>query len=176
MKRLLTLVALLSAALLSPTVASAQAYISRSPSTAPVLGQTIRGMSTTTYSISTSGGVTRVSGDAIRLTNASVTTPTITITCGFLNLSFCSVRNLRVTITPVVDDGPYITRLRVGSLSGTTYRTGSAPSDAASLTFDLNPIGIFGSASFRLGMDVVLPANSPSGVQTFDYVVTVTLL
>lgn len=175
MKRVLALLALVWAGLAAPGIAQAQVSLSHSPSTSPTLGSTIRGASATTFSISTSGSVTRLSGDAIRVSNSSVTTPTITIYCGLLNL--CNLRSMRVTITPVPGHGaPEITKLRVGSLSGTTYASGSAPAEGASLVFDLAPIGLKSSASFRLGMDVILPANSPSGGQTFGYVVTVQLL
>lgn len=159
-------------------LAQSDASVTRSPATAPTLGTTIRGTSATTFSISTAGAVTRTSGDAIRLTSGSVTTPTLSINCGLLNLSgLCALRYIRVTITPVTGSGPAtISRLRVGGLSGATYRAGSAPTEAASLTFDLNPIGLLSTATLKLGMDVVLSANAASGVYTFDYIVTVQLV
>lgn len=149
--------------------------VTRSPAAAPTLGTVIRGSSATTFSITGAGVVSRASGNAIRLSSSSVTTPTITIQCGLLNLiSLCALRYIRVTITPVTGSGPAsITRLRVASMSGGAYRTGSAPSEASSLTFDINPLGLFTTASFKLGMDVQLAANAASGVQTFDYLVTV---
>lgn len=158
-----------------PGVAKAQLQVSRSPATAPTLGTTIRGTSTTTFTVSTAGTVTRTSGDAIRLTSSSVTTPTITISCGLLNISgLCAVRYVRVTITPVNGSGPaQITRLRVGSLSGATYRTGATPTEGGTVAFDLNPLGLFGTATFKLGMDVQLAAGAVSGVHTYDYLVTV---
>jgi hypothetical protein len=162
----------------APRQAIADASVTRSPATAPTLGTTIRGTSATTFSISTAGVVTRTSGNAIRLSSSSVTTPTLSINCGLLNLSgLCAVRYIRVTITPVTGSGPAsISRLRIGSLSGATYRTGSPPADAASLTFDLNPIGLLSTATLRLGMDVVLAANPASGSYAFDYIVTVQLV
>ena len=162
----------------APRDALADASVTRSPATAPTLGTTIRGTSATTFSISTAGSVTRTSGDAIRLTSGSVTTPTLSINCGLLNLSgLCALRYIRVTITPVTGSGPAtISRLRVGGLSGATYRTGSAPTEAASLTFDLNPIGLLSTATLQLGMDVVLAANAASGAYSFDYIVTVQLV
>lgn len=168
-----TVGAALVLAMAHPGVALAQLAISRSPATAPALGTTIQGSSATTFQITTDGAVTRTSGNAIRLSSASVTAPTITITCNSF-ASACYQRYVRVTITPVTGSGPAtISRLRVGSLSGSNYRTGSAPAEAASLQFDLNPLGWYGSASFRLGMNVLLAANASSGLDTYDYLVTI---
>lgn len=155
--------------------AQADPTVTRSPATAPTLGTTIRGSSATTFSITTAGAVSRTSGNAIRLTTSSVTTPTITINCGLLNLNgLCALRYIRVTITPVAGSGPAtITRLRVGSMTGGVYRSGSAPAEGSSLTFDLNPLGLFTTATFKLGMDVQLAANAASGNTTFDYLITV---
>lgn len=160
--------------LVAGTPAHAQLQVSRSPATAPALGTTIRGATATTFTISTTGAVSRVSGDAIRMSNASVTTPTISISCGLLNISgLCALRYVRVTITPAGGSGAaHISKLRIGSLSGTSFRTG-APAEASSLVFDLNPLGLFGTATFKLGMDVLLDAGAASGPQTFDYLVRV---
>ena len=163
--------------LVAPDVALAQSplQITRSPATAPTLGTTVRGSSATTFSITTGGSVTRTSGNAIRLSTSSVTAPTITVSCGLLNLSsLCALRYVRITITPVTGAGPAsISRLRVGSLSGASYRSGSAPAEGASITFDINPLGLFGSATFTLGMDVLLAAGAASGNTTFTYNVLV---
>lgn len=178
MNRILTAILAISALLAGPMVAHAQATVTRSPATAPALGTTIRGNATTVFSISPTGTVTRVSGNAIRLSSSSVTTPTLTVNCGLLNLSgLCALRFVRVTITPVTGSGPAtISKLRIGSLSGASYRSGSAPAEATSLVFDLNPLGLLGSASFRLGMDVTLPADAASGTHTYNYIVTVSLV
>lgn len=158
--------------------ARAQGMVTRSPAAAPSLGTTIRGTTATTFRISASGAVTRTGGDAIRLSSGSVTPPTITVNCGLLNLAgLCALRYVRVTITPAPGSGPAaITRFRVGSLSGASYRGGSAPVEGATVTFDLNPLGLLGTATFPLGMDVVLAANAASGAHTFDYIVTVQLV
>lgn len=165
------------AALMLVTAGQAQAdpTVTRSPAVAPTLGTIIRGSSATTFSISAAGAVSRTSGNAIRLTTSSVTTPTVTINCGLLNLnSLCALRYIRVTITPVTGSGPAtITRLRVASMTGGTYRTGSAPAEAATLVFDLNPLGLFTTATFKLGMDVQLAAGAATGNTTFDYLVSV---
>lgn len=156
------------------TRAEAQ-MITLAPATGPALGTTVRGSAATTFTISTSGAVTRASGNAIRLNGGSVSAPTVTFNCGLLNLAqLCLTRTARVTIAPAASSGPAsITRFRISNLSGGTYRTGSAPAEAAVLVFDLNPLGLLGSVSFRLGLDVLLAAGANSGAWTYSYTVSV---
>lgn len=169
--------AVLALSVATAPAAQAQVTVTRSPSTAPTLGSTIRGSSSTTFSISTSGVVTRTSGDAIRMSSSTVTIPTINLDCGLLNLKdLCALRYIRVRIQPAGGSGPAtITRFRVGTLYGTSFRS-SRPTEGSSVTFDLLPIGILGGASFTLGMDVVLQAGASSGEHTFNYIVTAELL
>lgn len=168
---LLCAVALLSGA------SGAQAQVSLSPRTAPSLGTTIRGSSATTFSISNTGAVSRLSGDAIRLSNSSVTVPTISFNCGLLNLGgLCALRPVRITIAPANADPVAISKFRVSGLRGGTYRTGAAPPDAQMIVFDLNAIGLLSTVSFNLSMDVVLQGGASSGVHSFPYTVTVQLL
>lgn len=169
------LTALMTTAL--PGIADAQLQVDHTPSTAPALGKTIRGSSTTVFKITTAGVVTRTSGNAILLSSGSVTAPTISIGCGFLNLSgLCAARNIRVTIIPVTGTGPAkIVMFRMGSLTGASY-SGSAPGESGTLTFDLQPLGLFGTATFKLGMDVQLNAGAASGAETYSYQVTAQFL
>lgn len=171
-----TLAAMVLFSLATAAPAAAQLAVSRSPANAPVLGTTIRGSSPTVFSITPGGGVTRASGNAIRLSTASVRTPTITIHCGVNRMeSFCAFRYIRVRITPASGSGTArISRLRVGALQGGRFYGGS-PSEGATMDFILSPLG-FGAASFELGMDVSLTGGAPSGEHDFDYVVTVQLL
>lgn len=156
--------------------AAAQLAVNRSPVEAPVLGRTIRGVSPTVFSISSGGGVTRVSGDAIRLSTASVRTPTITIHCGVNRLeSLCAFRYIRVRITPASGSGAArITRLRIGPLQDGRV-VGGSPSEGAAMDFLIAPLGLFSTASFELGMDVTLAGGAPSGEHDFDYLVTAQL-
>jgi len=168
MTALATMAVLLAA---TPAGATDDLLIVRYPASAPTLGTTIRGSSASTFSISTAGVVTRTSGNAIRLTSASVTPPTVYIYCG--DSSACRNRNVRVQIQPTGSAGPAtISRLRVGGLYGGAYASGSAPPDAASLTFDLVPIGRNSYVSFRLGMDVLLAANAAGGPHNFNYAIS----
>ena len=169
---LTALILLFSWALVVPT--AAQISISNSPSTSPVVGTVVRGSLASTFNISTSGVVTRPIGDATRLSTSSVTVPTVMITCG--TSKDCNNKDVRVTITATGASGAgSITLFRVGPLSGTTYNT-SAPAEAASLTFDVNPLGSGRSASFPLGMDVRLAAGAASGSATYTYSVSVTFV
>lgn len=172
--RMIATATVLSLATAAP--AAAQLAVNRSPVEAPVLGTTIRGVSPTVFRISPGGGVTRVSGDAIRLSTASVRTPTVTIHCGVNRVeSLCAFRYIRVRITPAPGSGPArITRLRIGALDDGRV-VGGAPSEGAALDFLIAPLGLFGNASFELGMDVTLTGGAPSGEHDFDYLVTVLL-
>jgi hypothetical protein len=165
--------AIVAAATLAASPAAAQVAVSRSPATAPSLGRVVAGSSTTVFSVSAGGAVTRTSGDAIRLTTAGVTAPTVTVTC--MTLVNCTLRDVRVTVTASGGSGgASITRFRIGTLSGGTYRT-SAPAEGASLTFDLRPLGMGGSASFPLGVDVSVTAGS-LGDASYSYSISVVML
>lgn len=172
--RMLATAAVLSLVTAAP--AAAQLAVSRSPVQAPVLGTTIRGASPTVFRITPGGGVTRVSGNAIRLSTASVRTPTITVTCGANRLeSLCFLRYIRVRITPAPGSSPAtITRLRVGPVQGGRY-SGGNPSEGAAMDFVIAPLGLSGDASFELGMDVTLAGGASGGEHVFDYVVTAQL-
>lgn len=142
----------------------------RTPASAPALGTIIRGSTATTYSISTSGVVTRAAGNAIRLSNASVTTPTIVLTCGWT--SECRNRKVRVTIAPSGNSGnATIVKLRRGSVSGYSTTIPSV-SEGATLTFDLPAMEPTRLVSFPIGMDVQLAAGATARIHTFSYTVT----
>lgn len=170
-----TAVAVLAATTLTPAPAAAQVSVSRSPTgTNPALGRVVRGTATSTFAISPAGVVTQTGGNAIRMTSGGVTGTTVTISCGLFN---CGGRFLRVAIQATgATGGATLTSFRVGSLSGTTYRSGSAPAAASSLTFDLNAIGGLGSCSFALGMDVQVPSGAVTGAGTYTYSITVNAL
>lgn len=174
---LVLLAALVLAYFACPHDAQAQ-MISLSPQTAPALGSTIRGSAATTFSISTTGAVSRTSGNAIRMTSAGVTAPSVNFNCGLLNLSqLCLLRPVRVTIAPSSAGGPAtISRFRISSLSGTTYVAGSPPAEASVLVFDLKPLGLLSTVSFKLGMDVLLAANADPGPSSYSYTVTAVFL
>ena len=146
------------------------------PTATPSLGKVIATSGTSTFRIATDGTVTRTSGTAVRLSNAAVSAPTVTLDCGLLNLaSLCVLRRVRVTVVPVANSGPAkITELRMGNLSGVTLY-GAAPTPGATLTFDLNAMGIL-PITFKLGMDVAVQSGSVTGDQTFAYTVNADFL
>ena len=155
--------------------ASAQITVQRTPSSVtPDLGQVIRGSTPTTFSISTSGVVTRTSGDAIRVTSGNVTPPQIVIICQLDIL--CNLRNMRITVQITGSSGvASISNLRVGATYGLLYYI-APPSSASSITFETLPIGLNLGATFAIGMDVLVPASGPTGYGTYSYTVTATLL
>jgi hypothetical protein len=121
--------------------------------------------------------VTRTGGNAIRLSNAAVFAPSVSLNCGLLNLGgLCAIRPLRITITPSASTPAAITKFHVANLTGATYRSGSAPTDAQTVVFDLNPLGLLATATFTLGMDVTLQGGASSGTYPLGYTVTVQLL
>ena len=157
----------------SVSPASAQIAISRSPTSGPNLGRVVRGSTQSVFAVDTSGGVTRTSGTAIRVDNGAVTVPTIRVTCGSTNTN-CRTRDVRILVQATgASDDATISRFRIGSLTGGTYRT-SAPADGTTLQFDLRPLGSFGAVTFPLGMDLILGAGADAAPDTFTYTVTAT--
>jgi len=155
--------------------AAAQLSVQRSPTAInPALGQVIRGTSATTFAIATDGTVTRTSGDAIRLSSAPVTPITITIICQLDVL--CNLRHVRVTVTITGSTGvAEISNLRISSPYGLLYYI-APPSSGSTITFDAYPLGLNLGATFKLGMDVLVPASGPTGYGTYSYTVTAVLL
>lgn len=158
----------------SASPAAAQLQVSASPAVAPGLGTMVRGTTATTFTVSTTGSVTQTSGNGIRISNSGVTAPTVTISCGLLNLSgLCALRQVRVTIQPVTNTNAQITKFYVGTILGNIIMaTGVMPTPASSITFDLKPLGLLGTGSFTLGMDIFTAAGLTSGNYNFDYMVT----
>jgi hypothetical protein len=171
--RLLLILAVLfgGLALALPAAAQNIAVVKTPAGNTPVLGSMMRPSSDNTFSISTASVVTWT-GTGVRLTTPAVTAPSFTLTCngGGLVLN-CLTRSIHVTVTPSATSGSAtITMLRIGGLASGAYLLLFAPADAASLSFDLLPIG--SSASFTIGMDVLVPANATPGLNTFSYTVT----
>lgn len=174
----LAAVAAAGAMIASASPAAAQLQVTASPAVAPGLGTMVRGSTATTFTVTTAGAVSRTSGDGIRITSGGATAPTVTISCGFLNLSsLCAARQVRVTIQPVTNADSQITKFYVSSLTGNLVTvTGTNPAPASSVTFDLRPLGLLGTGSFTLGMDVFTAAGIASGNYRFDYMVTASFI
>ena len=165
-------------AIAAPSRAAAQIQISHSPSLAPNLGTMVRGSTATTFTVAANGSVTQTSGNGIRITSGGATSPTVTISCGLLNLSgLCALRQIRVTIQPAVSSSAQITKFYISSITGNVLMaTGALPAPASSITFDLKPLGLLGTGTFTLGMDVFTAAGLSSGTYNFDYTVTAAFL
>ena len=146
-------------------------------SDAPDLGRVVVvGGGATAFSIdAASGAVTRLAGgSAIRLTTASATSPTVTLSCSGGALA-CSTLPVQISITAVAGSGSAsITQFSVSSLSNATFM-GGAPAAAATLNFSLNPIGAQ-TATFQLGTRVSVSGTATAGPHSFSYVVSASLL
>jgi hypothetical protein len=140
-------------------------------STTPALGEIVAGTMPTVFRIGVDGTVTRISGDAVRLSNAPVTPPTMRLTCGLLNLaSLCLVRNIRITMAPQASGTlAAVTMFRIGAVSGTTI-SGGAPADASTMNFQLNPMGLGNVVVIQFGMDITVAAGQ-RGATTTRYMV-----
>jgi len=176
LRALKLLIFLVAGSCLLPNAATAQ-MVSLSPQAGPALGTVIRGSTATTFSMTTAGVVSRTSGDAIRMSSGMVAVPTVSFNCGLLNLAeLCLLRPVRVTISPSSAGGAAtISRFRISNLSGTTYRSGSAPQDASILVFDLNPL-LLSTVTFKLGLDVLVEAGAQTGNAAYSYTVSVTFI
>ena len=120
------------------------------------------------------GAVTRLSGAAIRLTTASATTPTVSISCSG-DVSACASQSMQVSISAVGGAGDAdFTQFSVSNLSNATFM-GGAPAPAASLNFSLNPIGAL-TATFSLGARVSVSGTAASGPHSYSYLVSASLL
>jgi len=155
--------------------AVAQLTLFDSPgSNASAIGRVADGATNTVFTVDAStGAVVRVSGDAVRLTSGSASSPTITIVCG--NSNACRDDDVRVVIVAGAPSGgrASIVSFSVSNLSGTTYNSGSAPPEGASLDFLLNPLGRSSITSFRLGLRVSVPTTGATGLSTLPWTVTV---
>ena len=148
--------------------AKAQISVVFQTGVAPQLGEIIAGTVPTTFRIAPSGQVTRVSGDAIRLSTAPVAVPRMMISCRALNLSnLCLIRYVRITIVPQTQHAASrITMFYPGQLAGASFRNGPPPA-GSSLDFQLNPMGV-GDTTLSLAMDVVVEPGY-TGPATFAY-------
>lgn len=162
------------AALTLASPAAAQISIGNSPASAPALGRVARGTTATVFVINPStGAVTRVSGNAARVTTGTVTSPTITVTCGIGGN--CKSRNIRVRVTAGASSDATIVSFAVSNLTGSTYVTGSPPNEAASLDFQITTPGGNASATFKLGLRVQVAASA-AGLYNLPWTVVVDIL
>lgn len=135
--------------------------------TTPALGEIVAGTMPTVFRIGVDGSVTRISGDAVRLSNAPVTPPTMRLTCGLLKLaSLCLVRNIRITMAPQASGTiASVTLFRIGAVAGTTFN-GGAPADASTMSFQLNPMGLGNVVTIQFGMDITVAAGQRGAAVT----------
>ncbi len=152
---------------LAATPAAAEVTVTLPAATTPALGEIVAGTMPTVFRIGMDGSVTRISGDAVRLSAAPVTPPTMRLTCGLLNLaSLCLVRNIRITMAPQASGTiASLTMFHIGSVAGTTF-SGGAPADASTMNFQLNPMGLGNVVVIQFGMDITVAAGQRGATVT----------
>jgi hypothetical protein len=140
--------------------AAAEVTVTLPVATTPALGEIVAGTVPTVFRIGVDGSVTRISGDAVRLSRAPVTPPTMRLTCGLLNLaSLCLVRNIRITMAPQASGTlASVTLFRIGAVSGSSFN-GGPPADASTMNFQLNPMGLGSVVTIQFGMDITVAAG-----------------
>jgi hypothetical protein len=163
-----------------PVAVIAQTFtttVAISPTAAPTLGRVVGGTSVSTFSVDASSGtVTRLSGNAVRLTSGSVTTPTITVVC---KTNCANSRVVNVTITAgAVTGRTSITNFTYSNFSSSHSGTTTSGSTTGSpLTFAIQfPTGNGGtdkSATFKLGMTTSVATTGARGDGAFAYTVSV---
>jgi hypothetical protein len=140
------------------------------PSTlAPDLGKLVAGTSATTFHMAAGSGlVTVTSGNGFRLTSGAATSPLVTITC---KGGGCKNSTITVTLSQAgISSGRPVTvsGFNVTSLTGATVVSGST-SGASPLVFTISPLGVNGTATFKLGLDSRFPPTGAAGVATWSY-------
>ncbi len=153
--------------------AAAQTYTTTlTPSAdAPKIGNVVRGLSNTVFTINATSGVVTQSGPGIRLTPGTVTTPTITIRCMG---GTCNNRRIAVLITRDGAAPAEYTNFTVGGLSCSAGCSaafiGLPPAGGMPLSFEIGGVKNGTTATFRLGSDVTV-SGGVTGTKTFGVTV-----
>lgn len=136
----------------------------------PNLGKIATGTTPTVFHVDAStGAVSRVSGNAIRLATGPVTPPLVTLVC---QNSACGTGTITVTVMPGLMTTGRLVSIASFSVSGLTGATiVSPPTGTAPMTFTISPVGLNGTASFRLGLDSRVSPNGSTGNSTWSYTV-----
>lgn len=150
--------------------------VSISPTTnAPALGNVVRGPSSTTFTINPTSGAVSQAGPAIRLTSASVSTPTVTIAC---NSGLCNSRQIAVTISSIGTNPTLFSRFSVGGLTcapGCSAAFVGSTSGTPPFTFNISGVGNNKTTTFKLGSDVTVSSVETSGAKSFGIKVDTSL-
>lgn len=121
------------------------------------------------------GTVTKLSGNAVRLSSASVRS-LVTVACG--NQGTCNTANARLTVTVTGAPTGRATALQnfTVSTSGATAAITLAPGTGSSITFRIGPVGRNSSKTFWIGYDLPINGNNSAGMTgtaTANMVVTI---
>ena len=132
------------------------------------------GLSTFRASAAT-GAVTKLSGNAVRLSSTSVRS-LVTVACG--NQNACNTANASVTVTVTGSPTGRATALQnfTASTSGATAAIVVLPGTGSSITFRIGPVGRNSSKTFWIGYDLPINGNNSAGMTgtaTANMVVTI---
>ncbi|WP_310534681.1 DUF4402 domain-containing protein [Novosphingobium sp.] len=121
------------------------------------------------------GTVTKLSGNAVRLSSASVRS-LVTVACG--NQVACITSNAQLTITVTGTPTGRAAALQnfTVSTSGATASIAVSPGTGSSITFQVGPVGRNASKTFWLGYDLPINGNNTAGLTgnaTSNMVITV---
>jgi hypothetical protein len=121
------------------------------------------------------GAVTKLSGNAVRLSASSVRS-LVTVACG--NQNNCSSRNAELTITVTGTPSGRAAALQnfTVSTAGATAGIVVAPGTGSSITFRIAPVGRNSSKTFWLGYDLPINGDNTAGstgTATASLVVTI---
>lgn len=116
------------------------------------------GLSTFRASAAT-GAVTKLSGNAVRLSSSSVRS-LVTVACG--NQNACNTANASVTVTVTGAPTGRATALQnfTVSVSGATATITQAPGTGSAITFRIGPVGRNSSKTFWIGYDLPINGNN----------------
>lgn len=156
--------------------------ISVSPaSSAPAIGRFVRGSQSSAFTVAAAtGSVTLASGNAVRLTSGSVTTPTVTLTCtsgsGSGQSCTSSGRTFTITVTigtasPSTSANLSLTTASVASLSGASMLTGPTV-NGNTLTFTIGPFS-GSTATFKLGVTLNISPTAASANVSMPFTVQI---
>lgn len=120
------------------------------------------GLSTFRASAAT-GTVTKLSGNAVRLSSTSVRS-LVTVACG--NQGTCNTRDARLTVTVTGAPTGRATALQnfTVSTSGATATITQTPGTGSSITFRIGPVGRNSSKTFWIGYDLPINGNNSAGM------------
>ena len=144
----------------------------------PALGKVISNNSVSTFRIDpATASIVRISGNAIRTRNGTVSIPTVTINCdrSVLSSTVCSKGTVMgVTISSTSSSHAQITAFAINPVAGSPVTWGATTASGNQLSFNMTFTDAKTTvASFKLGMTVKISATGPTGDIAMPYTITI---